>query len=73
MLHNGYGDDHYTNYAERSIIADCLRDLGMHDLAKEALKEGQITKFVSIIQKSADKLQHTDVLERLYFAGLIYG
>ena len=79
MICEEYGvcEADYAIWKERSVIADCLRDLGMPALATEAMYApaniGHIEKFLSIIKKSADKVKHSDVYERLYFAGLIYG
>jgi|GEM_PF-3425655 hypothetical protein len=71
------GDMHYGIWSERSVIADCLSDLGMKDLSTEAVKPSTsqelISKFLNIIQREANKLKRHDVIERLQFAGLIYG
>lgn len=67
----------YTIWSERSTISDCLKNLGMKDLAIKAMKpcttQELITKFLSIIVKEANKLNKHDVLEQLYFAGLSHG
>lgn len=67
----------YAIWKERSVIADCLNDLNMPELAKEVHKApvngGIISKYLDIITRTADKVKHSDVLDRLYFAGLIYG
>ena len=71
------GDGAFAIWSERSVIADSLRDLGMDDFAKKALLPDTgfelINKFLSIIEIEARKLKRHDVLERLYFAGLVYG
>ncbi len=71
------GEAAYAIWSERSVIADCLHDLGMKDLAPQAVKASTspelISKFLNIIESTAKKLKRHDVLERLYFAGLIYG
>jgi len=67
----------YSTWSTLSTIADALRDLGLKDKADEMMvslsNKGIIDKYLSIIIKAADKDKHADVLERLYFAGLIYG
>lgn len=70
------GDKDYAIWKERSIIADCLRDLGLSDLATQLHTptcNGDIMPYIHLIQKIADKTKNNDVLDRLYFAGLIYG
>lgn len=70
------GDAAYAVWSERSVISDCLVDLGMKDLSKKvSLTTSQelISKFLNIIEREAKKLDRHDVLERLHFAGLIYG
>ncbi len=67
----------FAIWKERSVIADCLVDVGLPELAKEVhnapANVGIISKYLDIITRTADKIKHSDVLERLYFAGLIYG
>lgn len=60
---------------QRSIIADCLNDLGLKKLSYTAFQEkiGTIEFYLSIIVKEAIKRNKPEVLERLYFAGLVYG
>lgn len=75
---NSYqGEGGFAIWNERSTVADCLRDLGMDELAQKAMKpcttQELIKKFLTIIEREANKLKKHDVLERLYFAGLIYG
>lgn len=71
------GEMHITIHSERAVIADCLSDLGLHECAKKVIKlntsQELIKKFLNIIEKEATKLERHDVLERLYFSGLIYG
>jgi hypothetical protein len=71
------GDAAYAIWNERSIIADCLKDLGFEDLAKKAMQstttQELIKKFLTIIEREAAAIKRQDVLEQLYFAGLIYG
>lgn len=66
----------YERWSDQSLIADCLRDLGMNELALKVISNSEsveiIDKYLSIIEKVAKKRKHSDVLERLYFAGLIY-
>lgn len=72
LLNNDLG---YLSWREDMVIADCLDDLGLNELAKTVNSKtpGQKMEFVSIIQAKARQLQRHDVLERLYFANLIYG
>ncbi len=71
------GDSHYAIWSERSAIADCLSMIGKEDLAKRAVQPSTsqelIKKFLHIIEREATQTNRQDVLERLYFAGLIYG
>ena len=68
---------HYDIWKERSVIADCLDDLDLPNLAKEALEKSAngklMERLLDIIEFKAKKQNRHDVLERLYFAGLIYG
>jgi hypothetical protein len=70
-------DGAFAIWSERSVIADCLVDLGMKDLATKAViphtSQEIINKFLVTIESTAKKLKRHDVLERLHFAGLIYG
>lgn len=76
-MNNASCGNDFAIWKERSVIADCLRDLGMDDFAAKAIKpdtqQELIEKFLSIIQIEAYKLKKHDVLEKLSFAGLIYG
>ena len=71
------GDGAYAIWSQRSTIADCLQDLDMPVLAVKAMKPTAtrelIDSFLHIIQREANRLQRHDVLERLFFAGLVYG
>lgn len=69
-------DRDYDIWNERSVVADCLRKIGLTDLASEVHTQpinGDIIKFIHLIQEIAEKNKDNDVLDRLYFAGLIYG
>lgn len=70
-------DGHYSMWNERAIIADCLSDIGLKDLAPKAMNPSTsteiISKYLSIITSTANAQRRHDVLERLHFAGLIYG
>jgi hypothetical protein len=74
---NNYGDAHYAIWSERSVIADCLRKLGLDKLANGVhtpdIKEDIIANYVNLIKMIAEATKDNDVLDRLYFAGLIYG
>lgn len=69
-------DQAYAIWSDRYVIANCLDDLGMKLQAKLAIKpetsQETISMFLSIIETTAKKLKRHDVLEQLYFAGLVY-
>lgn len=71
------GEAHYAMWSERSVIADALNSLGMKDLSTKAINPSTsgelISKFLNIIEREANRLKRHDVLEQLYFAGLVYG
>lgn len=71
------GEDYYQIWNEKSVLADCFRKLGLTDLANqlhtEPLNGDIIEKYVALAKKHAQKNQDTDVIDRLCFAGLIYG
>lgn len=68
-------DASYSSWSERTVVADCLLDLGMKKLASKAIlpatPQELINQFLNIIKREACKVQKHDVLERLYYAGLI--
>lgn len=70
-------DTHYSTWNERTTIHDCLESLGFNDLAVMAhdslLSQEIIDEFLLIIKHEAKKRKAHDVLEQLYFSGLIYG
>lgn len=69
-------DRDYEIWNERSVISDCLRKLGLASLASEVHTQplnGDIIVYIHLIQEIAEKNKDNDVLDRLYFAGLIYG
>jgi len=72
-----HSDGSFAIWKERSTVAECLRDLDMPILAVKSMQESAtnelIDSFLHIIQREANRLQRHDVLERLFFAGLIYG
>ncbi len=65
----------YDTWRQSTVLADCLRELGFDDLAKDALqgKGETVDKYLSIIIKEANKRRNTDIFDRLYFSGLTYG
>lgn len=69
-------DQTYSTWKDVSVMADCLRDLKMTNLANDLLKNhskaGTIDKYLTIILNAAYEERHVDVLDRLHFAGLIY-
>jgi hypothetical protein len=70
-----YNDMNYSVWRERMVIQDCLNDLGLDRLAKNAMSADSKTmrKYLSIIKTIAEKRNKESVLERLYFADLVYG
>lgn len=65
----------YSIWRERSVVQDCLNDLGLIKLANTAMSADNktIRKYLSIIKNEATKRRLDGILDRLYFAGLIYG
>lgn len=61
---------------QRYVISDSLKDLGMTILANDAIKQLDhviLNNYVSILEKAAIHQRRHDIIERLCFAGLIYG
>ena len=77
IMSNYIGEDFYQIWNQKSVLADCFRKLGRADLANELhtgpLNGDIIEKYVVLAKKHAEKNQDNDVIERLCFAGLIYG
>ncbi len=71
------GDGLYGIWSTNVILADCLRELGFKGLANElhthAMNGGIIDNYIRLAQRTAESTNNTTVLERLCFAGLIYG
>ena len=65
----------YMAWVKLSIMADCLRDLGYDLLAQNIMSSpinyGKIEKYLSFLEKKANDKKDNDVLNRLYFYGLI--
>lgn len=76
-INNIAGDVAYEIWRKRTVIVDCLSSLGKKCLSKKLMKSPlnihTHDKYLSIIKNIANKTNRHDVLERLYFAGLIYG
>ena len=71
-------NEDYDIWVKRSIIADCLRDVGMKDVAKHVLRADKknlspymIGHYLTIIIRLADKQKNTDVLAYLYRNGFV--
>lgn len=62
----------YQDWNTISLISDCLKKFGFDELANELYKTGNIRFALPILVKEASKRQDQEVLERLYFDGLIY-
>ena len=62
---------------ERYVIQECLNKYGYQSLAIDVVKtisnNERIKDYLIIIQREAKANKDEEVLERLYFAGLIYG
>lgn len=74
---NYEGDAFYEIWNQRVVIHDCLHQLGQVEMAKgvhTADFTGDIIgKYINLIKEIAEKNKDNDVLDRLYFSGLIYG
>lgn len=60
----------------RYVISDSLNSMGMTILANDAIKQLDhviLNNYVSILEKAAIQNKRHDIIERLCFAGLIYG
>lgn len=72
-----YNEDPYYNFwNQKMIVAECLRSLGFENLAQHLHKSSgfkEIDEYTKLAEKLAQYHQNTDVLDRLYFSGLIYG
>lgn len=58
------------------IVSDCLLKLGYRRLALDAQRSSHwefVNEYVTIITREANYRQDDDLLDRLAFAGLIYG
>lgn len=58
------------------IVSDCLLKLGYRKLALDAQRSSHwefVNEYVTIITREANYRQDDDLLDRLAFAGLIYG
>ena len=70
-------DPFYTTWNQKSVIADCLRSLGYNNLADQVHKSPPIGnvfhEYIKVTKELAEHSKDTDVLDRLYFSGLIYG
>lgn len=60
------------------LIEDCFNDLNLKHLASKVRKldernSNELCKYVKIVESIAQKNNRHDVIERLYFANLVYG
>jgi hypothetical protein len=71
-MHNDYAE-----HNKRKTIAACLKTMGLNVMADKATllstSSEIIDNFLSIIQQEALIAKRHDVLEQLYFSGLVYG
>ena len=62
---------------EMQLLSECYRDLGLQKFADRLLerkiKDSRINDYRNILVSIAKQRKNTDVLDRLYFAGFIYG
>lgn len=79
MQHNTVipnGESHHSLTEQTFIISSCLEALGYKKLAI-AVKKGHdqrlINRCIQLIEQESISRKDYDILERLYFAGLIYG
>lgn len=71
------GDQLYNLWNQRAVLADCLTAFGLKDLAalvhKAPINSDISDECVALIRKLAKNNNDSEVIERLCFAGLIYG
>lgn len=71
------GEIDFEMWSIRSVIADCFKDLGLVNIANQAIQipanDGIIDEYVAIIKNEAERKKDSNILDRLYFAGLING
>ena len=76
-MNSHFGDRDYSIWCEKLVIADCLRKLGLESMANilhtDKINESIMENYVKIAHKLALNLNDEDVIERLCYAGLIYG
>jgi hypothetical protein len=63
------------DYNIRFMLVDILKNLGMKSIANDAISQKDaniISRYIKLIENKATKLNDTETLERLHFAGLIY-
>jgi hypothetical protein len=74
---NYQGNADYAIWSDKVVIADCLRKLGEEAKAiaihTEKYNRDIINDYIKLIKDIAKERKDEDVLDRLYFAGLIYG
>jgi hypothetical protein len=66
----------YEQHDDRWILNHCLRQYGLNDLADNVITTTKIGFFdncLDILIQEAKKRKDNEVLEMLYFSGLIYG
>jgi hypothetical protein len=70
------GEHDFSIWKERSVVADCLSELGYKQLASFTLKPSVEHNFVqdciNVIKQEANARKDYELIDRLAFAGLIY-
>lgn len=70
-------DPFYNIWNQKSVLADCLRALGYKNLAEQVHKSPPIgnilNEYIKVTKELAEYSKDADILERLFFSGLIYG
>lgn len=60
---------------QKTVVSDCLVQLGLGEIAKKitiAMGWADFQGCIDLAQREAKKKRDQDVLDRLYFANLIY-
>lgn len=76
-MNNIYIDPSYDMWKHKSILSDCLYDLGFKNLARQIhtveYNQDIIEEYVTLAKTLSQISNDNDVIDRLCFAGLIYG
>lgn len=70
--YNNYNNNYYNNKKEIFVIYDCLCELDSCGIIKSLTDINSIYDYIKDVARIATNKKRHDILERLYFAGLIY-